>query len=62
MMDGRLIAGTIEGDSVRVEQTQAKTVRGTDVSIGEGCEIMLVEYKNSFKAAPGARIKESRKI
>jgi cytoskeletal protein CcmA (bactofilin family) len=59
---GKLIAGTIEGDRIELENTEAKIVRGTDVVIGEGCDIMLVEYKNSFKASSRSKITESRKI
>ena len=62
ILDGRLVAGTIEGDTVKIENTNANIVRATDVTIGEGCEIMLVEYKNSLKTAPGSKVKESRKI
>jgi cytoskeletal protein CcmA (bactofilin family) len=40
-----LTAQTIEGDYVYVEYTMAEVVRGTNVIIGPGCEIKLVEYK-----------------
>jgi cytoskeletal protein CcmA (bactofilin family) len=62
LMQGKLIAGTIEGDVIRLENTTAKIVRGKDVYIGEGCDVMLVEYNNDFKASAGAKVKESRKI
>ena len=55
---GRLVTDTIEGDDIYVEYTTAKTVRGNNVRIGDGCDIGLVEYKNSFELDKGSQIKE----
>lgn len=38
---------TIEGDDIHLELTRARVVRGNNVSIGSGCDIDLVEYKNN---------------
>ncbi|MGB7968516.1 MAG: hypothetical protein WCF28_02955 [Methanobacterium sp.] len=54
-----LTADIIEGDNVFLENTKAKVVRGTNVKIGPGCEIDLVEYKNDFKQDKGAEVKKS---
>lgn len=55
---------TIEGDNIYLENTVAKTVRGNNVKIGSGCQIDVVEYKNSFKKEdnPNIRVNESKKI
>ena len=55
---GRLETDTIEGDEVYVEYTSAKTVRGNRVMIGKGCEIRLVEYKDSFEKDKDSQVKE----
>ncbi|WP_438348878.1 polymer-forming cytoskeletal protein [Paenibacillus sp. FA6] len=52
----RLKAHMIEGDQVDLEHTEADTVRGNDVSIGPGCTIRLVEYKNTIHRDPEAKI------
>lgn len=57
-----LIADTIEGDDVYLEQTTARVVRGNNVTIGQGCSIDLVEYKEDLKVLEGANIKEQKKI
>ncbi len=44
-----LTAESIEGDEIYLENTQAKVVRGDNIELGSGCEIELVEYKDSFK-------------
>jgi cytoskeletal protein CcmA (bactofilin family) len=56
--EGSLITDTIEGDDIYVEYTTAKTVRGNNVKIGKGCNIGLVEYKNSFELDKSSQIKE----
>ncbi|MCM3128255.1 polymer-forming cytoskeletal protein [Paenibacillus provencensis] len=44
----KLKAKLIEGDDIYLEQTYAQTVRGNRVVIGPGCQIGLVEYKESY--------------
>ncbi|GAK41235.1 hypothetical protein TCA2_3726 [Paenibacillus sp. TCA20] len=44
----KLKAKVIEGDDIYLEQTYAQTVRGNRVVIGPGCQIGLVEYKESY--------------
>ena len=55
-----LTADTIEGDTVYLENTRAKVVRGANVTIGLGCEIDFVEYTGSFTGSAGVRA--SRKV
>lgn len=56
----RLTADSIEGDDVTLELTTAKTVRGRNINIGEGCRVDLVEYSGTYVAAPGASVGEAR--
>ena len=58
----RLTADSIEGDDVTLELTTAKTVRGRNVNIGEGCRVDLVEYSGSYTIAPGATVGEARQV
>ncbi|MGM0838050.1 MAG: cytoplasmic protein [Bacillota bacterium] len=51
----------IEGDHIHLEYTKAKVVRGNFVTLGPGCEIDLVEYKQEFTADKHAIIKEKKK-
>ena len=44
-----LVADIIEGDDIYLENTHAKVVRGNNITLGPGCEIAFVEYKNDFK-------------
>ncbi|MTT33095.1 hypothetical protein GMB86_13870 [Terrilactibacillus sp. BCM23-1] len=57
-----LITDQIEGDDIYLEYTKAKTVRGNRVTIGSGCEIEHVEYKDHFSKAGDAIVKHSEKI
>lgn len=59
---GKLFAETIEGDYIYLENTSAKTVRGSNIKIGPGCEIELVEYANSFEQEEGALVRENKKV
>lgn len=52
----------IEGDDIYIEGTNADIVRGSTVTIGEGCSIDLVEYKDEIKVHDGATVREQRKI
>jgi cytoskeletal protein CcmA (bactofilin family) len=53
----KLTAQIIEGDSIYVEYTIAEVVRGTNVVIGPGCEINLVEYKTKLEQDKSSNIK-----
>jgi cytoskeletal protein CcmA (bactofilin family) len=59
MSSGRgkeLTADIIEGDDIYLENTSAKIVRGNNIELGPGCEIEMVEYKNSFKQGEKAEV------
>lgn len=60
--DKRLRTDTIEADEVWLEDTVARVVRGTRVTIGSGCEIGLVEYTESYTPAPDAKVTEAVKV
>jgi cytoskeletal protein CcmA (bactofilin family) len=55
-----LTADTIEGDTVYLENTRAKVVRGADVTIGPDCAIDLVEYAGTLTGSAG--VVASRKV
>lgn len=57
-----LFAETIEGDDIYLEHTKAKVVRGNNVTLGEGCEVELVEYTGSFRNSGNAVVTENKKI
>jgi cytoskeletal protein CcmA (bactofilin family) len=61
-LDNKLETESIEGDEIRLEYVIAKVVRGKNVTIGPGCEIGLVEYRNKFVQTKDAHVKESNKI
>ena len=58
----KLTVDIIEGDDIYLENTHAKVVRGNNITLGPGCEIELVEYKNDFKQDKEAEIGTHRKI
>jgi cytoskeletal protein CcmA (bactofilin family) len=57
-----LVTDSIEGDEIYLEHTKAKVVRGNNVTIGPGCEIELVEYKNSFDCDKGSKVNKNQKV
>lgn len=57
-----LVAEIIEGDDIYLETTMAKIVRGNNVTLGPGCDIGLVEYKEHIQVLEGARVKEQKMI
>lgn len=57
----RLQAELIEGDSIYLEYTTAEVVRGNDVELGPGCQIGLVEYRESFENKD-SKVGEAKKI
>lgn len=58
----RLEAELIEGERIILENTTAKIVRGAHVTIGDGCDIALVEYKGSLHKSGNARVDAERKL
>ncbi|BBH23028.1 hypothetical protein Back11_43730 [Paenibacillus baekrokdamisoli] len=61
-LGNKLTAKIIEGDNVCVEYTTAEVVRGTNVTIGSGCEIGLVEYKAKFLQEKGSKVNRLEQI
>jgi cytoskeletal protein CcmA (bactofilin family) len=61
-LGNKLTAQTIEGDDVYVEYTTAEVVRGSNVAIGPGCEIGLVEYKTKFDHDKASKIKRIQQM
>lgn len=57
----KLIADTIEGDDIVLEDTEAKVVRGNRVSIGAGCSIGRVYYKSDYKKDDKAAVQSAVK-
>lgn len=55
----KLTAQIIEGDDIYVEYTIAEVVRGTNVIIGPGCEINLIEYKTKLEQDKSSNIKRT---
>ena len=53
---------TIEADRIYLEQTYAKSVRGNDVSIGPGCKISLVEFKDSVNIDKAAVVERTVQV
>lgn len=59
---GYLTVDTIEGDTIYLENTNAKTVRGTNITIGDNCKIDKVEYRETINTAEKAIVSEKLKI
>ena len=57
-----LRAKVIEGDDLDLEYTSAEIVRGNRVTIGEGCSIGRVEYRQELKKHPAAKVREEEKL
>jgi len=59
---GKLTCEVIEGDTIYLEGTQAKIVRGNNINIGQDCEIDLVEYTGELKIEGNPTIKDKKKM
>ena len=53
---------SIEGDTVDIEHTDCLQVIGNNVSIGKGCCVALVQYRESFTVTKGAKVDKYEKI
>ena len=62
LMLGQLTATTIEANVIELEATRANVVRGTDVTIGAGCEIDRVEYSGTLSINDNAMVREQVKV
>jgi cytoskeletal protein CcmA (bactofilin family) len=58
----RLETELIEGDKINIENTTAKIVRGNHITIGENCEIGLVEYTDEISIDKKAIVGEYKKV
>ena len=58
----KLETNLIEGNTIELEGTHAKVVRGETIVIGRNCEIDLVEYTGTLKNEKGSKIKDAKKI
>ncbi len=52
----RLVTNVIEGDDIYLENTDAKIVRGNNVTIGSNCNIEMVEYRNKVNISENSEI------
>jgi cytoskeletal protein CcmA (bactofilin family) len=57
-----LITDIIEGDEIYLEYTKAKIIRGNNIELGPGCEIELIEYKDSYKQDENAVVNNYKKM
>ncbi|MEK3733216.1 MULTISPECIES: polymer-forming cytoskeletal protein [Paenibacillus] len=57
-----LEADLIEGDVLHLEFTEADIVRGNRVTLGQGCKVRLVEYRDELHQDPQAKVGEARRI
>ena len=53
---------TIEGNEISLELTRAKVVRGHNVTLGDGCDIGLVEYSGTLRKSGSVRVGEEKKV
>ncbi|MBB6215377.1 cytoskeletal protein CcmA (bactofilin family) [Anaerosolibacter carboniphilus] len=59
---GQLLTDSIEGDEIYLEYVKVKVVRGNNIEIGPGCEIDLIEYKNTLKQHESSSVGSKRKV
>ena len=57
-----IVAESIEGDEIYLENTECPLVVGKNVIIGEGCKIGKVQYYDNCEVKDGAEVKETEKI
>ncbi len=56
------VSEAIEGEVVLLENTSAPLVVGEDVTIGAGCDIELVQYKDKLEVHPKAKVGRVEKL
>jgi len=55
-------AELIEGDTIRLTDTRADTVRGNHIIIGPGCEINIAQFRSSLEIHKSARVNQQMKM
>lgn len=58
----RFTTDAIEGNEILLESTKANVVRGHNITVGDGCDITLVEYTGVLKKMGNARIGQEKKV
>lgn len=59
---GNVVVGTIEGDDIDLTSTKADVVRGTNVTLRDGCRIRRVEYTGNLNLEGDAQAEEQVRI
>jgi len=57
-----LTTDLIEGDDIYLQNTNAKIVRGNNITISTGCNIDLIEYKGEINITDSSIVKDQKKI
>lgn len=60
--ENKVVAASIEGDEITIENCEVKVVRGKNIHIGEGCKVGLVEYSETLTVDENAQVEESNKL
>lgn len=58
----RLYASLIEGDDIKLENCEAKIVRGKNIKIGPNCKIDVIEYSESIEVDSNSKVIDTNKI
>lgn len=58
----KIIVDNIEANDISIENTKCKSVNGNNIIIGKGCEIDIIEYKDSIEIHDKAKVKEVKKL
>lgn len=58
----KLTTDTVEGNEIHLDDTRAKIVRGTNVTIDAGCEVDRVEYQDTYHQAEEAKVHHHTKV
>ncbi|MCB2305775.1 polymer-forming cytoskeletal protein [Clostridium estertheticum] len=57
-----LTTDIIEGDDIYLQNTNVNIVRGNNITIGTGCNIGLIEYKDEINISDSSIVKDQKKI
>ncbi len=60
--ENKLVATSIEGDDIRLENCEVKTVKGKKIVIGPNCKIGEIEYSESIEIDKSSKVEKNNKI